>query len=74
MDLLKNIDEVRLSDIEGLIGNVREVKSLDFKRMIKIDTDAEKEEFLADLSSFANSIGGHIIYGVEEEEGLAKNI
>lgn len=74
MGLSKNIEEIDISDIQELIGNTREVKSLDFKRTIKIDTDAEKEEFLRDVSSFANSVGGDIIYGIDEEEGLAKDI
>lgn len=74
MTLLKNIEEIEISDIQELVGNAREVKSLDFKKEIKIDSDSEKEEFLADVSSFANSIGGHLIYGMDEGEGLAKNI
>ena len=37
-----------------------------------IGTDNEKKEFLADVSSFANALGGDIIYGIKEgrtEEG-----
>jgi hypothetical protein len=72
--LFKDIEEIEVLDIQELIGNEREAKSLDFKRIIKIDSDAEKEEFLADISSLANSVGGYIIYGVEENGGLATNL
>jgi len=74
MTLFKNVEEIEILDMQELVGNTREIKSLDFKRIIKIDNDAEKEEFLADISSFANSVGGNIIYGIEEENGLATNL
>ena len=35
-------------------------------------SDQEKEEFLADVSSFANTMGGDLIYGIEEENGIPK--
>ncbi len=74
MTLLKNIEEIEILDMQELVGNAREIKSLDFKGTIKTDSDAEKEEFLTDISSLANSVGGHIIYGIEEKEGLATNL
>lgn len=74
MTLFKNVEEIEILDMQELVGNTREIKSLDFKRIIKIDNDAEKEEFLADISSFANSVGGNTIYGIEEENGLATNL
>lgn len=36
--------------------------------------DEDKREFLADVSSFANTDGGDIIYGLEEEQGVIANI
>ena len=74
MTLFKNVEEIEILDMQELVGNAKEIKSLDFKRIIKIDNDAEKEEFLADIPSFANSVGGNIIYGIEEENGLATNL
>ncbi|HLC73836.1 MAG TPA: ATP-binding protein [Candidatus Nanoarchaeia archaeon] len=74
MTLFKNVEEIEILDMQELVGNVKEIKSLDFKRIIKIDNDSEKEEFLADISSFANSVGGNTIYGIEEENGLATNL
>jgi len=44
-----------------------ENKNLDYKRELHIDTDSDKKEFLADISSFANSNGGDIIFGIEED-------
>lgn len=64
----KKIEEITLDDIQLLIDNsVCESKTLEYKRDLNIDNDANKKEFLADISSFANSIGGDIIIGLEED-------
>jgi predicted HTH transcriptional regulator len=34
-------------------------------------SDSERKEFLADASSFANADGGHLIYGMKEQSGVA---
>ena len=64
----KKLNEISMDDIQSLIDNgVCENKNLDYKKELHIDTDSEKKEFLADISSFANSNGGDIIFGVEED-------
>mgnify|MGYP003254949027 CR=1 FL=1 len=62
------MENITLDDIQTLIENsVCENKNLDYKRELHIDTDSDKKEFLADISSFANSNGGDIIFGIEED-------
>ena len=34
------------------------------------NADADKKEFLADVSSFANTAGGDLIFGIEEKQGV----
>lgn len=64
----KNLKEISIEDVQSLIDNgVCENKNLDYKRELHIDTDSDKKEFLADISSFANSNGGDIIFGIEED-------
>jgi hypothetical protein len=42
----------------------------DYKQTTYGRTDADVKEFLKDVSSFANTAGGHLIIGVEEDEGV----
>lgn len=66
--LEKKIDDISIEDINSLIENsVCENKNLDYKRELHITNDSDKKEFLADISSFANSTGGDIIFGIEED-------
>lgn len=59
-------------DIDALIeGAVPESRSVDYKAALPGTSDAEKKEFLADVSSLANAEGGHLIFGIEEEAGVA---
>lgn len=61
---LKEIDK---EAIEKLVREgVPESKTLEYKRELPGDTVGDKKEFLADVTSFANASGGHILYGIEE--------
>ncbi len=45
---------------------VAESRSLDYKAALPSGGDEGKREFLCDVSSFANTVGGCLIYGVTE--------
>lgn len=61
-------DEERL---QSLIDNqVRESRQIEYKEKLPGPSGADRREFLADVSSFANSSGGHIIYGMKSNSGL----
>jgi Schlafen, AlbA_2 len=73
----KPIDSITKEDIDALVSNeVCENRTLDYKETLPGNSDGEKYEFLADVSSFANSSGGDILYGVREkrEEGRQTGI
>jgi predicted HTH transcriptional regulator len=62
-------------DIEALISSeLREGKRVDYKRDLPGNSESQKKEFLYDVSSFANTVGGDLIIGVEEENGVPSRV
>ncbi|MHB8853517.1 MAG: AlbA family DNA-binding domain-containing protein [Ignavibacteriaceae bacterium] len=64
-------DEATLDELTQLIANQTcEKRTIDYKLTLELDGDEKKKEFLADIVSFANTLGGLLIYGMEEEAGI----
>lgn len=57
-----------------LEDGVQESKIIDYKRRLPGPSDLEKREFLRDVTSFANASGGHLVYGIAEENGVPVRI
>jgi predicted HTH transcriptional regulator len=71
----KNLDEITENDLQGLIDNsVQESKIVEYKRIQPGNSDSDKKEFLSDVSSFANSSGGDLIFGIIAEKGVPKKL
>ncbi len=69
----KPLQDITEADLQYLIDEERiKKKVLEYKSEILGNSDSEKKEFLADVSSFANAIGGDIIYGVIENRKSGK--
>lgn len=69
------IGSVTIENLISLIENkVAETTSLEYKALLKIEMPKEKKEFLFDVSSFANTNGGLIIYGIPEVEGIPASV
>lgn len=63
----KPIEEITEQELQALVVNkVTEDRTLEYKLSLPGNTDAEKKEFLADVSSFANTAGGDLVYGIAE--------
>jgi len=64
----KDLEEISESDINDLIRDgVPESLALEYKERLNFQTDEERKELLADISSFANVSGGDIIFGLSAE-------
>ncbi len=64
-------DKITEADLNNLISTgVPESPTIDYKRDTYGNSDSDKREFLADLSSFANTTGGDIVIGMDEASGL----
>lgn len=69
-------DVINEDDIKQIISNkFEESIDLDFKKADSLgNTDGKKAEISKDVSSFANSAGGIIIYGIVEENHIASSL
>ena len=71
----KPLNEITVAVIQDLkAAGVQEGRNIEYKRELPGTRDEDKREFLADVSSFANTDGGDIIFGVGEDEGVITDI
>jgi hypothetical protein len=69
------LDEIKETDIDRLITDkISEIKTIEFKQSLPGNSDGDKKEFLADVSSFANAAGGDLVYGVKAIAGIASEV
>lgn len=62
-------------DLDRLVrDSVSEGLDLEFKESLPGWSDADKREFLADVTSLANTVGGSLLFGIVEEDGVAKEV
>ncbi len=66
--LEKSLDSISKDDVDQFIEEkFREDRVLEYKEELPDNKPSSKKEFLADISSFANAAGGHILYGIEDD-------
>lgn len=68
MNTLEKVKFVTKDFLEGLKNSdiKSETEELDFKEIFKISDTSSKVEFIKDFLAFANSKGGHIVFGVNK--------
>ncbi len=66
----KPFSDITEDDIKFLQSQeILESKTIEYKNKLPEDTSSNKKEFLYDITAFANSSGGIIFYGIDENEG-----
>jgi hypothetical protein len=66
-----NFDDISEADLDALIrAGKPEGRDLEYKRDPYGNRDVDKKEALKDITSFANSAGGHLIIGMEQTKGI----
>ncbi len=69
------VSENSAENLQSLIDDgVREGKKIEFKRDLPGNRREDRKEFLADVSSFANTNGGFLIIGMDENDGIASEL
>lgn len=61
-----NVENITAGDLLGLIGTA-ERKRREYKKELPKASSEARKEFVADVSSMANTEGGDIFYGIEED-------
>lgn len=63
----KPFDQLTREDVLALIPGVAENRRLDYKQALPQDGEKGARSFLNDVCALANSAGGFLLYGVDEE-------
>jgi len=76
MSLLgKRIEDIEEADLQALVASqIPESRLVDYKQDRIGNSDKERNEFLADVTSFANTNGGELLLGIGESNGLPQLI
>jgi hypothetical protein len=73
--LTQLLEDLSLGHIEGLKDNgIAESRHIEFKSTCVGGSDKDRREFVADVTAFANALGGDIVFGVAEEDGVASGV
>lgn len=70
----KHVDNISYDDLLSMVNAVPEGRTIEYKSELPHEGDSKKIPFLAEISAFANTIGGDLIIGVEEKNGIAVNV
>lgn len=64
----KRLEAIEAADLEALVASGRaEDRSIEYKEALPGNGAEDKKEFLADVTSLANSGGGDLVYGIREK-------
>jgi hypothetical protein len=75
MTIDKQLEQITEADLNGLIASgVKEGKDIEFKREINLSESDAKRKFIRSVAAFANTYGGHIVFGIEETNGVATSL
>lgn len=76
MSLPRDLSTTREDDLQAIVARrIAEGTYLEFKRELPRPDAGGRHEFLADVSAFANSSGGDLIFGIAEDgEGRANAV
>jgi len=71
----KAFSEIRETDLQDLIASkVMEGKTIEYKVALPGNADQDKIRFLRAVTSFANTAGGDLIYGIDATSGVPTSI
>jgi len=64
-----------IEDLNSLKENqISESKEIDYKELLALTSPTDKTNFIQNLTSFSNAIGGNLIYGIKAKDGIPTEI
>lgn len=71
----QNVEQITELEIRALIdAQTPEGRTLEYKRELPDSSDSGKVKFLRIVTSFANTVGGDLIYGIDAPNGVPRTI
>jgi Putative DNA-binding domain len=71
----KPLEQITEADLQALVDNCEpESRTLDYKQALPGSAPKDKDELRADVTAFANTAGGHLIFGIVEKAGNASEL
>lgn len=72
----KRLADLQVEDLQRLVNDqVQERDTVEYKRDMYGNSDADKREMLKDITSMANHRGGYLLIGIDEnDEGIPTNV
>ena len=70
----KPLDQISLVDLEALRGTAGESKTIEYKRIMPASNNEGSIKFLRAVCAFANTSGGDLLLGIDEDQGIATAI
>lgn len=68
-----SLTQIDRTQLDALVTNaVGEGRQLDYKETLPGGSDEDKREFLSDVTSFGNALGGDIIFGLRERRNQGR--
>ena len=69
----KSLDDIVEGDLQDLVARrIAARKTLDYKRELPGGAPSDRDKFIANVSSFANTSGGDLIFGVDAPSGTGE--
>ena len=71
----KRLQDIREDDIQLVVRKAAPAgETIEYKHELPATSDLDEQQFLANVSSFANTMGGDLVFGVDHVQGIPSTV